>query len=56
MVERCFAASLLVVLLAAGVPVHAEEAGEGTTARVAASERYRAGRVHRFALGGGYRA
>lgn len=41
--------------LLAPSPVAADEAGESETVRVAASERYRANRIHRFALGGGYR-
>ena len=52
----------LVLVFAAGAAVAAEaEAGAEVAAeteervRVAASERYRAGRVHRFVLGGGYR-
>jgi hypothetical protein len=49
---------LCVGQLAALEPALADEpdlAASGETVRVAASERYRAARVHRFALGGGYR-
>ena len=49
---------LSIGMLFAAWPVRADEAEAvplGDSVRVAASERYKAARVHRFALGGGYR-
>jgi hypothetical protein len=52
-------ALFLSLLLSSGSDPDRADAGEpasgGDTVRVAASERYKANRVHRFAMGGGYR-
>ena len=47
----CLLSSLLVAARAQAV----ESATAGKTVRVAASERYKANRIHRFTFGGGYR-
>jgi hypothetical protein len=53
---NAFLLSLLISSASGPVPADAAEpASGGDTVRIAASERYKANRVHRFAMGGGYR-
>ena len=51
----CIGVTFIVSLLAAPFPERADPTAGNKTVRVAASERYRAGRLYRFLMGGGYR-
>ena len=55
MFERLGVVAAIASFVAAAGAVHAADESDAERVTVAASERYRAGRVHRFALGGGYR-